>query len=110
MKNLYVLIILLVVGILGVGVGYLISEQRQSQYYNNPYQGYQQGCNSGFAYRGLFLDIRTNPDGTAINIDPHNIYSMGYHDGYYDYRMNAKYCDDPSYVRGYRAGKQARPY
>lgn len=61
----------------------------------------------GWRYRGLLLNIDSDGrDNTDIRIGPMSYYRMGYHDGYYNYPQNPRYCDDDQYQRGYLDGQR----
>lgn len=66
------------------------------------------GSGKGFRYRGLLIDIDTNPDNPGVNIGPQWRYRMGYQDGYYGYEVNTKYADSYQYMRGHQEGAAAR--
>ena len=111
MKNWIILPIVGIVLLIGVGVGVMV-QKRHNTYYNPSESSYvmPRKNDDGFHYRGLLLDIDTRGDKADINIGPQHYYRMGYQDGYYGYRINARYCDDSQYMRGYRAGQYDHKY
>jgi len=106
--------VMLLIGVLGIGLGYAIRGYQEDDKLPAPPAPTIEAevvpleDGKGFRYRGLLIDIDTDPNSAGVSIGPQWRYRMGYHDGYYGYEVNPKYSDSHQYMRGHREGVAAR--